>query len=192
MVQHNPRADPGPGFLRVDLHQLIQVLAEIHHNGVVHGLPGKAGAAAPGKHWNAVVPGYLNHCLNVVNVPGDDDPDRVHPVDAGVGGIKNSGIVVEAHLAIDAPPQQLGQFFPLPALYSITRGNCGGHGWASAWCPLSVIGARPQNANKSRILGSRSQLIPKQTPLQLDHAGQVTRRLWPGDSPCKLETRRLA
>ena len=50
LVKNNPRLHPHPLFLLVDLHHLVQVLAEVHHDGMVHRLSRQAGASGPGQY----------------------------------------------------------------------------------------------------------------------------------------------
>ena len=97
VVQHDARLDPGPLLLLIDLDDLVQVLAEIGDDGVVHRLPGQAGPAGAGQHRHAALLGYFDHGQDVFHVPGDHHAHRLHLVDAGVGAVEHTGERVELH-----------------------------------------------------------------------------------------------
>ena len=48
LVQDDAGLDPDPMLFLINLQHLVQVFAEVHHNGMVHSLPGQAGAPGPG------------------------------------------------------------------------------------------------------------------------------------------------
>ena len=127
LVQDDSRLDPDPHFLGVDFDNLVQILAEVDDDGMVHGLPGQAGASGAGQDWNVVLLGYFHHCQHVVHGPGDHHPHRLHLVDAGVGAVEDPGIGVEAHLSGNPGSKGLSQVFALFTANTGCRRGAGGH-----------------------------------------------------------------
>ena len=74
----------------VDLNDLVQVLAEVHDDGVVHSLPCQARSAGARQHRHAVLASYLDHRLHVGGAAGDDHAHWLHLVNAGVGAVKHA------------------------------------------------------------------------------------------------------
>ena len=120
-IQHNARLHPRPPLLRIDLDNLVQVLAEIHHDGMVDRLAGQAGAAGPGQYRNPAIPGDFQHRQHILDAAGDNHAHRLHLVNGGVGAVEDPGKGVKAHFAGDPLFQFSGQFGPFPPLNPLRR-----------------------------------------------------------------------
>ena len=105
VVQHDAGLNPGPHLFFVHFDDLVQVFAEVGDYGMVHGLPGQAGAAGPGQHWDSGLVGHVYDRQNIVHVAGDDHAHRLHLVDTGVGAVENSGRRVELYITGDPASQ---------------------------------------------------------------------------------------
>ena len=99
LLQDDAGLHPRPLLFGVDFQHIVEVLAEVQHDGVVHGLAGQAGAAGAGQHRDAFPGAKVHHGLHIGRAAGDDDAHRLHLVDAGVGAVKQAGVGVKAHFA---------------------------------------------------------------------------------------------
>ena len=138
-IQHNPRLHPRPPLLRIDLDNLVQVLAEIHHDGVVDRLAGQAGAAGPGQYRNPAIPGDFQHRQHIRDAAGDNHAHRLHLVNGGVGAVKDPGKGVKAHFPGDPLFQRRGQFGPFPPLNPLRRRRSRSHSQPSPVNPNGLM-----------------------------------------------------
>ena len=115
LIQDDAGLDAGPLLLGVHLQDVVQVLAEVHDDGVVDGLAGEAGAAGAGKHRDAFAGGEFHHGLHVGSRARNHHADRFHLVDAGVGAVEQAGMRIEADLAVHAAAQFVGDILAFAA-----------------------------------------------------------------------------
>ena len=101
VIQDDAGLDSGPLFLFIYFYYLVQVLAEIGDDGMVHRLSGQAGATGPRQHWHTSLVGHLYHGQNIFHISGNNHAHRLHLVDAGIGAVKHSGERVKLDLAGD-------------------------------------------------------------------------------------------
>ena len=79
-----------PLFFRIDLDDVVEVLAEIEDDGVVDGLAGEAGAAGTGQDGDALAGTEFHDGLDIGGVTRDHDAHGFHLVDAGVGAVQQT------------------------------------------------------------------------------------------------------
>jgi len=88
-------------LLGARLDDAVHVAREIEHDCLVDRLPGETRAAPAWQHRNPVVGAVLHHARHVGRRVREDDADRRHFVDAGVGRVELAGVLVEANLPLD-------------------------------------------------------------------------------------------
>ena len=115
LVQDDAGLNASPLLFGVDLEDVVEVLAEVHDDGVVDGLAGQAGAAGAGQHGNALAGGELDDGLHVGSRAGNDNAHGLHLVDAGVGAVEQAGMRVKTDLAVHAPAQFVSDLLPFAA-----------------------------------------------------------------------------
>ena len=110
LVEHHSRLDADPPLFGIDLQHPVHVLREIEDDAPADGLPGQARSCAPRNNRHAMSPGDLQRGDGIVAVARDHDAQRLHPVDAGIGGIQGAGVGVKAHFAPNRLLQIVLQF----------------------------------------------------------------------------------
>jgi hypothetical protein len=108
--QDDTRLHPCPAFFALDLEDARHARREVHDDGVVHRLPGQAGAAAAGQDGYAGGRGHVQDVLDVRGRARNDDGNRFHLVDGGVGGVEEAVCASNADLALEAGAQTSGEF----------------------------------------------------------------------------------
>jgi hypothetical protein len=93
----------GDAPLGVDLVDPVHVPGKIEDDRLVDRLAGEAGPAPAREHRHVPVGTQRDGGCHVRGRLREDDPDRRHLVGAGVGRVQLAGVLVEAHLAVDAP-----------------------------------------------------------------------------------------
>src|SRR5205823_3279933 len=87
----------------------VEVLRHVDDDGGIAALAGQARASAAPEHGNAVAAAHGQRLQDVVDRPRQHHPDRDLAIIGGVGGVKRSAAVVEAHLARGLPAEVAGQ-----------------------------------------------------------------------------------
>ncbi len=82
---------------------------EVQDQGRPHGLTSQGAAAAPGQQGCAVAGCDAHRGLDVLLVLGDDHPQGLDLVVAGVGAVEHAAVAVKTHRSPDGPFQLLGQ-----------------------------------------------------------------------------------
>ena len=108
-IEHEPRLYRSPAPVEVQLHDCVQVLAEVHDQGFTDGLPALRGAGAAGEEGYAVLGGDRDDGRHVGLGPGDGNPDRLDLIDGSVGGVPSAACRIEEHFAFDLPRQPAGE-----------------------------------------------------------------------------------
>ena len=137
LVQDDAGLDAGPLLFGVHLQDVVEVLAEVHDNGVVNGLAGEAGSAGSGQHGDAFAGGELDHGLYIGGGARDDHPHRLHLVNAGVGAVEQPGMRVETHLAVDAAAQLVSNLLAFAAANPALHYRR--HLWSSLVCRAHAV-----------------------------------------------------
>ena len=95
--QHHARLHARPPLIDVDLDHLAHVGREVEHDGMVHALAGETRPAAARQHRHAPLPRDPHHVLHVLHAAREDDGERLHLVDRGVGRVQQPRGAVDAH-----------------------------------------------------------------------------------------------
>ena len=90
-----PGCDTCPALLSINLQDRVEVRGEVDDDGVVDGLAGEPGAAAPRQHWDVVFRRDVHDVLHVRRGTREDDGDGFHLIDRSVRRIE------QAYVALD-------------------------------------------------------------------------------------------
>ncbi len=86
-IAHYSGLDPGPLLRRVHFHYPVHVLGEVEDDSPSDSLSCETRAPTPRENRHLRATGDFQHGLNVVGVPGENYPDRLDLVDAGIGTV---------------------------------------------------------------------------------------------------------
>src|SRR5437762_8986310 len=104
-IQYDAGLDASMPLLRVQLQNLVHVLAEVEHNRDVAALPGEAGPGSARQYRRADLPARTQGRRNVLQISRYHQPDRHLPVVRGIRGVKRAAAVVEANLTANCSLQ---------------------------------------------------------------------------------------
>src|SRR5690606_26322129 len=100
LAQNQARLYPRPAFLRVYLMDPGHSWREVHDDGVIDGLAGQAGTTASGQDRYASLRRRTEDVLHIHLAGWEDDSQRHHLVDGGVGGVEHPGGAVRTNLPL--------------------------------------------------------------------------------------------
>src|SRR5262249_9701659 len=101
VVQDQARLNAGGARGGVDLQHAVHVLTAVDDDARADGLAGQAGAAAARRDGHARLGADMHAGGHVGGVLRHHHAQRLHLVDAGVGGVELARGRVEAHLAFE-------------------------------------------------------------------------------------------
>ncbi len=108
-VQHHPGLDPSQPVFGVHPHHAVQVLREVHDHRDVARLPGQARPPASAEDGDGALATGRHRGDHVVGRTWHHHPDRHLPVVGCVARVDRPRTPVEPHLALQGPPQLVGQ-----------------------------------------------------------------------------------
>ena len=109
LIENNAGLHAGDLQVRVDVEDVVEILAAIENDAGADRLPREAGAAAARDDGDVHLQGDLHGGLQGRCGFWDDDADRLDLVNACVSGVKPTRDRIESHLAIDMAAQVVEQ-----------------------------------------------------------------------------------
>ena len=110
LLQRTSRFHPDPPRVHIDFQNAVQVRCEVYHQRFVDGLSGQRRTTAARKYRDTEFLRQLQRSLYVVGMRGQQHTDRLHPVDAGIGGIEGPRHRVHAERSSETLAQPGGKF----------------------------------------------------------------------------------
>ena len=101
-VEHHPGLDAGIALARIELQDLVHVLAEIEHHGDVAALSGQACPGSSRQDGRPELSGGRDGCDYIVGVSGYDQANGDLTVVGRVGRVERPASGIEADLSANA------------------------------------------------------------------------------------------
>src|SRR5437764_21050 len=109
LIQDNARLNSDRSAGRIDVENLIQILAAVKNDPGAYRLSRQAGSAPACDYWDVHLKSDLHAGHQVGNAPRNNHAQRLNLIDAGVGAVELARSRIKANLALDMTPQMLGQ-----------------------------------------------------------------------------------
>ena len=100
-VQHQAGLDGDAPRLGIEVEHLVQMLADVDHDGLTDRLAALRGAAAAGQHRNAGLGGDLDRAHDVLSRDRDHHAQGLDLIDRGVSAVTAAAESVEQDLAFN-------------------------------------------------------------------------------------------
>ncbi len=161
-IQHDPRLDADPAFLRVHLQHAVVKLGQIHLKALADRLAGlRSTASAHGQRASKTVAG-TDGPEDVFAIPGNDDPEGLDLINARVGRVERAGDGVETHFPLDLAFEFAPQTFHVHQAYVRLRYRRSSPYLHQAQWADSAISVRPL-CSRSSPRASVSPPLAKET-----------------------------
>ncbi len=84
-VEHDPRLDARPAFLRIHFEQAVEIFRRVDHDAFADRLPGLRSSSAAHRDGAAQAAADLDHANHILAMPGNHDARGLDLIHARVG-----------------------------------------------------------------------------------------------------------